>query len=87
MKHDCNNCPARKLLDSAFQVIIHEKSDDLTCKEYSCGCLEYFLYDDTPGFREKDKWINNKNCILKDPDESYPLPLYKGAYEDLLKTR
>ena len=65
MKHDCNNCPARKLLDSAFEVIYTQKGDT-TCTDHCCGCLEYFLYDDTPGFREKDEWINSKNCILDD---------------------
>ena len=83
MKRDCKDCPIRNLLDSAFKVV-YTHDYDTTCIDHCCGCLEYFLYDDTPGFREKDEWINNKKCIL---DDSYPLPLYKGTYEDLLKTR
>ena len=86
MKHDCKDCPVRDLLDSAFKVI-RETTDDITCTEHCCGCLEYSLYDDTPGFREKDKWINNKKCILDDSSDSYELPQYKGTYEDLLKAR
>ena len=83
MKHDCNNCPIRSLFDSAFQII-REKTGDITSRDHGCGCIEYFLFDDTPGFREKDEWIDNKKCFL---DDSYPLPQYKGAYEDLLKNR
>ena len=83
MKQDCKNCPIRDLLDSAFQIV-RTHDYDTTCVDHCCGCLEWFLYDDTPGFREKDEWVNNKNCIL---DDSYPLPQYKGTYEDLLKTR
>lgn len=83
MKHDCKDCPIRNLLDSAFKVV-YTKEYDITCADHCCGCLEYFMYDDTPGFREKDEWINNKSCIL---DDSYPLPQYKGTYEDLLKAR
>ena len=83
MKHDCKNCPIRDLFDSTFKVI-RTREYDITCTDHCCGCLEYFLYDDTPGFREKDEWVDNKKCIL---DDSYPLPQYKGTYEDLLKTR
>lgn len=83
MKRDCKDCPIRNLLDSAFKVV-YTKEYDTTCVDHCCGCLEYFLRDDTPGFREKDEWVNNKNCIL---DDSYPLPQYKGTYEDLLKAR
>ena len=83
MKHDCNNCIIRNLFDSAFQVT-HTYTGDLRCTNHGCGCLAYFLYDDTPGFREKDEWVNSDNCIL---DDSYELPQYKGTYEDLLKAR
>ena len=86
MKHDCNNCPVRSLFDSVFPVT-RERSYDLTCTEHCCGCMEYFLYDDTPGFREKDEWFNSDNCMLDKESNTYPLPLYKGTYEDLLKTR
>ena len=85
MKRNCEKCPIRDLLDSAFQIM-REKEGDLTCTDHCCGCVEYFLYDDTPGFREKDEWIDNKKCILDTPDDSYELPQYKGTYEDLLKT-
>ena len=84
MKHDCKNCPIRGLLDSAFETVCTRVDYDTTCTDHCCGCLKYFLYDDTPGFREKDEWFDNKNCIL---DDSYPLPKYKGTYEDLLKIR
>lgn len=83
MKRDCNNCLFRSLFDSAFPVI-RTWDDDLTKIDHCCGCVENFLYDDTPGFREKDEWTNNDRCIL---NESYPLPQYKGTYEDLLKVR
>lgn len=86
MKHDCKNCLIRDLLDSAFQTVCTRFDYDTTCTDHCCGCLEYFLYDDTPGFREKDTWFDSEKCILKDPDDSYELPLYKGTYEDLLKT-
>lgn len=86
MKRDCKNCSIRNLFDSIFQIV-HTKSGDLTCTDHGCGCLEYFLYDDTPGFREKDEWLNTKKCILGKRDDSYELPQYKGTYEDLLKTR
>ena len=84
MKRDCKNCPVRNLLDSAFETTCTRVRYDLVCIDHCCGCLEYFLRDDTPGFREKDEWINSKNCIL---DDAYPLPQYKGTYEDLLKAR
>ena len=84
MKRDCKDCLFRSLYDSAFSPIVHELTYDITCIDHCCGCLEYFLYDDTPGFREKDEWVNNEKCILSD---SYPLPQYKGTYEDLLKAR
>ena len=87
MKHDCNNCLFRDLFDKVFQVIRTKISYDTHYIDHACGCLEYFLYDDTPGFREKDQWINNKNCILDDSSSSYELPQYKGTYEDLLKAR
>ena len=86
MKRDCKNCLIRDLFDNAFKVI-HTRDYDTTCIDHCCGCLEYFLYDDTPGYREKDEWINNKKCILDNPSDSYELPQYKGTYEDLLKTR
>ena len=87
MKHNCKDCPIRNLLDSAFKTVCTRFDYDTTCTDHGCGCLEYFLYDDTPGFREKDRWFDNKKCILNDPDDSYTLPQYKGTYEDLLKTR
>lgn len=83
MKRDCKDCPIRELFDRAFKKM-YTRTYDTTCIDHCCGCMEYFLYDDTPGFREKDEWVNNKNCIL---DDSYPLPQYKGTYEDLLKAR
>ena len=86
MKHDCKNCLIRNLFDHAFPVT-HTRTGDLYLTDHGCGCLEYFLYDDTPGFREKDEWVNNKKCILDGPDDSYELPQYKGTYEDLLKAR
>lgn len=86
MKHDCKNCLIRNLFDSAFPVI-RTRTGDISLIDHCCGCLEYFLYDDTPGFREKDEWVNNKKCILDEPDDSYELPQYKGTYEDLLKAR
>ena len=83
MKPDCKNCIMRDLFDHAFPVI-RTKEYDTTCFDHACGCLEYFLYDDTPGFREKDEWISHEKCVLND---SYELPQYKGTYEDLLKAR
>lgn len=82
MKRDCKNCLFRDLFDKVFTVIRTQQDYDTTCYDHGCGCLEYHLYDDTPGFREKDEWVDDKNCILED---SYPLPQYKGTYEDLLK--
>ena len=84
MKHDCKNCPIRDLFDSTFKAACTRVDYDTTYIDHCCGCLEYFLYDDTPGFREKDYWVNNEKCILND---SYPLPQYKGTYEELFKAR
>lgn len=86
MKHDCKNCLICKLLDNAFPFK-HTKYGDLSITDHCCGCVRYFLYDDTPGFREREEWFENKNCILNVPDDSYELPQYKGTYEDLLKAR
>ena len=86
MKRDCKNCLFRELFDKAFPII-RTWNYDTTCIDHGCGCKEYYLYDDTPGYREKDEWTNTDNCVLRDSDDSYPLPLYKGTYEDLLKAQ
>lgn len=85
MKHDCKNCFFLKLYDRYIPPICMKRTYDLSRTIHCCGCVRYHLYDDTPGYRERDEWVNNDNCILNKLDDSYELPQYKGTYEDLLK--
>ena len=63
MKRDCNECPFLKLMGKYFPPKI-TRDYDLTITNHACGCLEYLEYDDTPGWRSKDHWTNNKKCLL-----------------------
>lgn len=78
--HDCTECPIRKLMEKHFPPE-RTRDYDITTTDHACGCLEFFEFDDTPGWRSKDYWTDNKNCMLnkeivdidedldEDPDE------------------
>lgn len=61
--HDCTECPIRKLMEKHFPPK-RTQDYDITTTDHACGYLEFFEFDDTPGWRSKDYWTNNKSCIL-----------------------
>ena len=61
--HECNECPILKLIEKHFPPT-KTREYDITATDHACGCIEFFEFDDTPGWRSKDYWINNKNCML-----------------------
>ena len=61
--YDCTECSIRKLIEKHFPPK-RTKDYDITTTDHMCGCFEYFEFDDTPGWRSKDYWIDSKNCIL-----------------------
>lgn len=63
MKHDCTECPLLKLMEKYFPPK-RTQNYDITTTEHACGCCEYLEFDDTPGWRSKDHWVNNENCFF-----------------------
>ena len=61
--HNCNECPIRELMEKYFPPK-RTRDYDITTTERACGYTEFFEFDDTPGWRSKDYWTNNKNCVL-----------------------
>ena len=61
--HVCTECPILKLMDKHFPPE-RTRDYDITTTDHACGYLEFFEFDDTPGWRSKDYWTNNKNCML-----------------------
>ena len=72
MKRNCTECPLLKLMGKYFPPK-RTKDYDITTTDHACGCLEYFEFDDTPGWRSKDHWVNDKNCMLGHDDEDEDL--------------
>lgn len=68
MKHDCTECPLLKLMDKYLPPEI-TRDYDITTTDHACGYIEYLEFDDTPGWRSKDRWTNNKNCFLNTNNE------------------
>ena len=74
--HDCTECPIRKLMEKHFPPE-RTRDYDITTTDHACGYLEFFEFDDTPGWRSKDYWTDNKNCMLNkgitdtDEDEAF----------------
>ena len=85
MKHDCTECPIRKLMEKHFPPE-RTRNYDITKTDHACGYLEFFEFDDTPGWRSKDYWINDKNCMLNkatDADEETSDKVKYVAYKIL----
>ena len=61
--HKCNECTIRKLMEKYFPPK-RTQDCDITTTDHACGCIENFEFDDTPGWRSKDYWINDKGCML-----------------------
>ena len=61
--HDCTECPVCKLMEKYFPPK-RTRDYDITTTDHTCGFIEFFEFDDTPGWRSKDYWTSNKNCML-----------------------
>lgn len=59
----CTECPVLKLMEKYFSPK-RTRDYDITTIVHPCGYTEFFEFDDTPGWRSKDYWADNKNCIL-----------------------
>lgn len=36
----------------------------LSVNVFRCVCATFYVYDETPGFKPKQKWFNNSNTDL-----------------------
>lgn len=83
--HDCIECPIRKLMEKHFPPK-RTRDYDITTTDHACGYLEFFEFDDTPGWRSKDYWTDDKNCMLNkeiagiDEDEEDPDGFFMNTY-------
>ena len=81
--YDCTECPIRKLMGKHFPLK-RTRDYDITTTDHACGYLEFFEFDDTPGWRSKDYWTDNKNCMLNkeiaDIDEEDPEGFFMNTY-------
>ena len=81
--HDCTECPIRKLMGKHFPPT-KTRDYDITTTDHACGCIEFFEFDDTPGWRSKDYWINNKDCMLDKEIVEYSLEKIKDICHVIL---
>ena len=82
--HKCTECPIRKLMEKYFPPK-RTREYDITTTDHACGYIEFFEFDDTPGWRSKDYWIDNKNCMLNKEIVARPSEKIKDICHKILK--
>ena len=82
--HDCAECPILKLMEKHFPPK-RTRDYDITTTEHACGYIEFFEFDDTPGWRSKDYWTNNENCMLNKEIVEHPSEKIKDICHKILR--
>lgn len=80
---NCTECPILKLMGKHFPPK-RTRDYDITTIDHACGYIEFFEFDDTPGWRSKDYWTDNKNCILNKETIEYS-PKIKDICHKILR--